>query len=284
MRNFHLRVFSTALAVLLLALTGCSTGESPSSTPAATPSSTAAASSAPASKPPESVVSSQAPVSSQEVISSEAAVSSQVENAQADEEVQLEVPLIWQMPELPTGCEITSLTMALQYAGFDVDALTMADQYLPKSSNWYYVGDKRYGPDMRIEFAGNPRYEGGAECDAPPIVQAASDFLRDQGSDLQAVNLTGSEPQVLYDSIRAGTPVVVWVTIGMVDREISGGWYVEGSDDYVEWATMDHCVVMSGVDETTVTLNDPLSGYLNYSKTVFEDIYAQRGSQAVILQ
>ena len=37
----------------------------------------------------------------------------------------LDVDVIYQRPELPTGCEVTSLTALLQYLGFDVDKTTM---------------------------------------------------------------------------------------------------------------------------------------------------------------
>lgn len=48
-------------------------------------------------------------------------------------------PILWQMPELPTGCEITALTMTLQYYGFDVDKVTMAEEYLPTVlARFYY--------------------------------------------------------------------------------------------------------------------------------------------------
>ena len=40
-------------------------------------------------------------------------------------------PIINQMPELPTGCEITAMTMALNYYGYQADKVEMATQYLP---------------------------------------------------------------------------------------------------------------------------------------------------------
>lgn len=58
-------------------------------------------------------------------------------------------PVILQMPELPTGCEITALTMVLNYYGFAVDKTVMAAEYLPTAGmGLYYGADGRlYGTD-----------------------------------------------------------------------------------------------------------------------------------------
>ena len=46
------------------------------------------------------------------------------------EEYYIEVTPIYQEPELPAGCEITSLDMLLNYLGFDVDKVDLSDKYL----------------------------------------------------------------------------------------------------------------------------------------------------------
>ena len=52
--------------------------------------------------------------------------------------------ITYQMPELPTGCEITALAMALNYYGYGIDKVTMAVQYLPKAAaNLYYGADRQ---------------------------------------------------------------------------------------------------------------------------------------------
>lgn len=195
----------------------------------------------------------------------------------------MDMETIYQTPELPTGCEITALTMAMQYQGFDVSKTVMAEDYLPKSSNWYYVGDKRYGPDFRQVFAGNPFRSSGYVCGAPAIATAANGFLEDAGSSWHAFDVTGTNPEDLYSLIFQDIPVVVWITIDMVDRPIAGGWYVEETGEYLEWSKMDHCGVLIGVDDSSVTINDPISGVITASKERFESVYEQRGQQAVVI-
>lgn len=124
-------------------------------------------------------------------------------------------PIIYQMPELPTGCEITALTMAVNYYGYPADKTVMASEYLPTASaNRYYGADGRlYGTDMNEYFIGDPFTEGGIICGTGAIVTAADGYLADTGSALRAYDITGSSPEELYRRVRNGQPVVVWVTI-----------------------------------------------------------------------
>ena len=59
------------------------------------------------------------------------------------------VPMLFQDPELPTGCEVTALAMVLQYYGFDTDKCELSDVYLPKGA----VGET----DFHYAFVGEPR-------------------------------------------------------------------------------------------------------------------------------
>ena len=194
-------------------------------------------------------------------------------------------PIINQMPELPTGCEITALTMALNYYGYPVDKTVMASEYLPTASaDRYYGTDGRmYGTDMNEYFIGDPFAEGGIICGTGAIVTAADRYLSDEGSSLRALDVTGSSPEELYERVRQGQPVVVWVAISMADRRSTEGWYTENGD-YVDWSTNDHGAVLIGYTETTVTIADPISGRMEYDREQFEEVFASRGSQCVVLE
>lgn len=212
-----------------------------------------------------------------------------VENEAAEEVSTLaqieDFPIVNQMPELPTGCEITALTMALNYYGYPVDKTVMASEYLPTASaDRYYGSDGRlYGTDMNEYFIGDPFTENGIICGTGAIVTAADSYLADQGSSIRAVDVTGSSPEELYERVSQGQPVVVWVTISMADRRSTQGWYTEDGE-YVDWSTNDHGAVLIGYTETTVRIADPISGRVEYDREQFEDVFESRGNQCVVLE
>lgn len=192
--------------------------------------------------------------------------------------------LTLQMPELPTGCEITALTMVLNYYGYDVDKMTMATEYLPIASSYFYYGDDGtlYGPDLNNYFVGDPLTTGGYICGTGAITTAADDYLEDVGSSMRAKDITGSTPEELYQLVSEDTPVVVWVTVYMTERTDVNGWYTENGE-YVDWSTSDHGAVLIGYSEDTVTIADPISGIIEYDRQAFESVFASRGNKCVIL-
>lgn len=191
--------------------------------------------------------------------------------------------IILQTPELPTGCEITALTMVLNYYGNDVDKVTMASEYLPVVPAETHEGSdgRLYGPDMNSYFVGNP-FEHGYICGTTAIVNAADSYLESVDSSLKAVDMTGASCEDLYQCIRHKQPVVVWVTIGMKDRRETSGWYTEDGN-YVEWSSNDHGAVLIGYTDDTVTIADPIDGIVEYTRTQFEKVFQSRGNQCVIL-
>ncbi len=182
-----------------------------------------------------------------------------------------------QYPEFPTGCEVTSLTMALNYEGFDVSIGEIADRYLEKGE----PGSKSY----REIFWGDPRSSESFGCFAPVIVKAANQYLEDQGSDKRAVDLSGTELEDLYEELRCGYPVLVWGSM-YIDTDIVevGSWEIDG--ETVTWPGNEHCMVLVGFDteENTVRVCDPLRGIMVYDKDQFERHYDRLERQAIVIK
>ena len=97
------------------------------------------------------------------------------------------------------------------------------------------------------------------------------------------MDYTGADVDTLYQLVSQDIPVVVWVTIYMEERNKTEGWYTQ-TGEYVEWSTNDHGAVLIGYTQDTVTIADPISGKMEYSREDFERVFASRGNQCVVLQ
>ena len=193
-------------------------------------------------------------------------------------------PALIQTPELPTGCEVTALTMMLNYYGLPAGKTMMAEAYLPKQEFRIFTGadGKKYGPDLNRYFVGDP-FSNGITCGTGAIMEAARNYLKDQGSLLYPIDLSGSRVEELYNLIDQGYPILVWVTISMQDRLTAEGWYTDNGV-YVDWRSNDHGAVLIGYSETKILEADPLAGIVEYDKAQFEKVYESRGRHCVILR
>ena len=186
------------------------------------------------------------------------------------------VEAVLQEPELPTGCEITSLTELLRFYGFSADKSQMADIFMPNDPDGNYT--------MNDAYLGNPHLDNGFGCNAPVIVRTADDLFDYIKSDWYAVDLTGSPIEEIYYQIEQGRPAIVWTTIRQV--EIAKEYQFRlGCGEDLWFNGMQHCVVLYGYDydEKKVSVADPLAGDQKYDMERFERIYASMDKQAVIL-
>lgn len=195
----------------------------------------------------------------------------------------LNVPLINQYPELPRGCEVTSLTMLLRYNNINVSKMILA-QEIKKDSTAYYRDEKG-----RIYY-GNP-YDGfvgdmyniknnGYGVYHDPIAELAEKYAGDQ-----VIDLTGIEFDEMMYFLKLGSPI--WV--------ITNATYKSLDDSYFEiWHTPSgivkttnklHAVIITGVDENNVYINDPLSKRPNIAlnKDDFKNAWEQMGHQAITI-
>lgn len=114
-----------------------------------------------------------------------------LKDVKAQTSALLDVPLIAQRPELPTGCEITSVTMMLQYKGCEVNQIDLANE-MPKSS------------DPNTGYSGNPFQTSGWTIYPSALIELITKYAGD------ANDLTGSIDMV-YTALNMNKPVVAWV-------------------------------------------------------------------------
>jgi Uncharacterized protein conserved in bacteria len=201
--------------------------------------------------------------------------------------VYLDVATLMQKPELPNGCEITSLTAVLNFYGYDADKLDMADNYLPKEP-WNRKNGKLFGADPYKAYAGDPRDQpGGFFSYAPPIVAAADRYLGERdASGLAARDISGSTREELLEHLYGGTPVVVWTTLDMSPPKVTYSWYFHDTGELFKAPVNLHVLVLNGYDAGTNTVHvmNPLEGQVTYNADTFFKSYEEMGSHALVVE
>ena len=183
--------------------------------------------------------------------------------------------VIHQHPELPTGCEVTSLTMVLNYYGFLAKKLDLANKYLPKGP----VGST----DFRKAFLGDPRNSWSRGCWAPAIVKTANSYLAAQKSKMKASDISGKELKALSAYTNADIPVIVWGTIDCRTPYVSATWYING--EKLVWISPEHCMVLLGFPNGKVKIADPDTGTIRlFDLNLFRSRYNALHKQGVIIK
>ncbi|WP_144474707.1 C39 family peptidase [Cytobacillus oceanisediminis] len=175
---------------------------------------------------------------------------------QRDKQIMMNVPLIIQNPELKYGCEVTSLAMMLKYAGAETNKMKLFNEIkkdndpLKRSAN----GDIISWGDPADGFVGDMtgKRAGYAVFDRP-MEELINNYLPGR-----AVNLTGKNFETVLNHVASGYPAVVWTT---GDYRLPDRWESWTHGNEVIKTPLDlHAVVLVGFNDTTVYLNDPLSG------------------------
>ena len=184
---------------------------------------------------------------------------------------------ITQNPELPNGCEITSLAMVLNTLGYPIDKLTLNDKYLeigPIGSTNYYLAN-----------VGNPRDTNSFGSYSPVIYNTAEKYLTEQGKKHTPYDITGHNIDEIYYQVSQGHPVVMWTTQDINTKPlVIKTWNVDGVT--LQWKHPLHCVVLTGYDiaNRTVTVEDPVAGTVTHSMSLFELRWREMGSQAIYIK
>lgn len=199
-------------------------------------------------------------------------IDSILNNTSSKTKVSLPVNIIYQYPDMPSGCEITSLTMILNYMGINVSNKYLADNYL--DTNEY---------DMFKSFVGSVYDDHSFGCFAPVIVKAANNFFADNNINAEAVDISGSTRDEIYDYIEDGDPVIIWNTQEMKTTYIKE-YNIDGN--IFTWYANEHCVVICGYDKdnNTVEIADSIAGKVTRDADTFFQRYEDMLSQAVYIR
>jgi uncharacterized protein YvpB len=167
----------------------------------------------------------------------------------------LSAPVISQLPELRSGCEITTLAMLLQFYGINKGKLDLLAD-MPYDKTPVKVDSKNniisWG-NPNIGFVGDVTgLKKGFGIYHTALMEVLKKYIP------TAVDLTGKSFEALEDKIAEGIPVEVWTTSKYQD-----------SVNWVIWDTVmgpfrttfsEHAVLLVGYDKENVYVNDPLTG------------------------
>lgn len=199
-----------------------------------------------------------------------------------DGAVRLDVPLLAQNPELPNGCEATSLTMLLNYLSYDVTKTEIAYDYMPRGE-LVETPAQVLAPDPETTYIGDPGSGQGYYILAPGLVRTADRYLRAVGSPARARDLSGADEERLVAELAHGRPVVVWITIDYGDAlYFRQDWTnAETGEAMTTYANL-HCVLLVGFTPDAFLVNDPLrDGVQTVGRDVFLHAYHELGDRAV---
>lgn len=185
--------------------------------------------------------------------------------------ILLDVPIVKQKPELPRGCEVTSLTMVLLDKKIDAMKMTLAEQ----------VAKVPYKGHPNVGFVGN-MYDirkPGYGVYHKPIEKLARSYAGQRVNDM-----TGKSFEEILAFVGNGHPV--WIITNAKFQALPYSsfetWKTKHGDAKITWH--EHSVVLVGYDETFVYINDPLKGKnKRYYKTPFRKAWEQMGKQAITI-
>lgn len=209
--------------------------------------------------------------------------SQQIAEAKNDmAKVYIPVDTILQLPELPNGCEITSVTSLLHFYKYEVTKTEMADNYLPKQ-RFQRKNNKLYGANPYEAYAGDPRDSEGFFTYAPPIVEAANRYIAEVGGEEIAKDISGSSREEIIEQLDKGIPVVVWMTRDLSPLKVEYSWYFHKTEEQFNAPVNLHSVVLNGYDDSKVYVMDPLKGQTTYNANTFFESYYALGSHAMMV-
>lgn len=198
-------------------------------------------------------------------------------------EILLDAPIIKQFPELPRGCEVTSLAMFLQYYQVKTDKMELAKKKKRDKTPLSTKNGKIHWGDPNDGYIGDmySYSKPGYGVYHRPIIELAEEYLPNKID-----NLTGKQFEELKLYLSKDRPV--WIITNTTYQKLPNSSFEEWEtpNGKVKITYKEHSVLITGYDESFVYFNDPISGEKNKKEPLgpFIDAWKQMGSQALSLK
>lgn len=191
-------------------------------------------------------------------------------------EQKLNVPLVNQLPDLPNGCEVTSLSMLLKYYDINVSKLEL-------SSNIKHVSsfiDNDYRGNPHIDFVGYMSIKNAGWCVYnEPLYNVARKYTK------RIRNYTDNDFVQVLKLVSKGHPVVIITTLKFDRVNDMQTWSTKQGKVHVTPSS--HACVITGYNKKKgiVYVNDPY-GVKNKKVSLkkIQASYNQQGKQALYIE
>lgn len=200
-----------------------------------------------------------------------------ISQVKKNQRVLLNAPHIKQNPELPRGCEVTSLAMLLNHAGVSVDKMTLAKKVkkVPYRRNGLRgnLNDGFVGNMYSMNQPGIGVYHG-------PIKDLAESYLPGK-----VVDFSGQEFDAVLEQLDQKRPVWVLVTstYNVVPESRWTTWKTSSGPLKITFKM--HSVLVTGYDANYIYVNDPLSiKNRKLPRQQFIAGWKQMGKQAITIK
>ncbi len=202
----------------------------------------------------------------------------------------IHVPPLDQYPQLPNGCEVTSLTMLMTAVGHPMNKMTLA-QEMPKdptrlvltsttNANGQVVHHVKYWGNPNVGFVGSVYQSGeGYGIYHGPMFHFLNQLLPGRAEDL-----TGDSFSTLLHHVAQGIPVEAWTTTTF---QPTNDWVTWQSPEGPVTATpLEHAVLIVGYGPGTLYVNNPLNGEAaeKVPEGPFIQSWRQLGKQAITVK
>jgi len=190
----------------------------------------------------------------------------------------IDLELVSKFPELPSGDEITSLCMVLNYLKYNVNKCDLNDLYLAKGPAHY--------TDIFEANAGNPKDTYNSYgCMPPVIVNAANKYISINGGRYYAKDISGVSACELYYEVSQGNPIIVWACEDFdITPSIFRTLIIDGKTVYLKSNVNTAVLVGYDMEKKTVTLADPSGVVYDVSMALFEKRFSEVGAYAVLIK